>query len=269
MPALAADGTISIAYRGSGGYYIGDSVIFDGINTLGNTTLIKITGPGLPAEGVPLYNLNGIPGSGNTVVVDSRNQWVYSWDMKRIDTSKLQTARYTFTAWDKDNPEITATTSFVLKKPDIYMTANPSTARIGDYIQVDGVVEKGIDYIKIDVVDATGTPLRTFLAPVSGMGFFHYGFHVDMKPGEYSIKGSNPSMKTDLVTGITITAPGTTGQPTPEPTQPAVSASPAGTMSTPDTTSVPLNTRAGIAPLTIVLTLCAFVSLFAISRRNR
>ena len=59
QPVMADNGTITIAYRGSGGGYIGDTIVFDGRNTFGNTTLLKITGPGLPAEGVPVNNLNG------------------------------------------------------------------------------------------------------------------------------------------------------------------------------------------------------------------
>ena len=51
LPAYADNGIISITYRGAGGYYIGNSVAFDGKNTVGNMTVIKITGPGLPAEG--------------------------------------------------------------------------------------------------------------------------------------------------------------------------------------------------------------------------
>ena len=46
MPVQAQTGSVSIAYRGNGGYYVGDSVIFDGKNTVGNMTVITITGPG-------------------------------------------------------------------------------------------------------------------------------------------------------------------------------------------------------------------------------
>ena len=60
LPAYAQNGTISITYRGAGDYYLGDSIIFDGKNTVGNTTVITITGPGLPHEGVPPYNLTGV-----------------------------------------------------------------------------------------------------------------------------------------------------------------------------------------------------------------
>ncbi len=46
QPVLGANGTVTIAYRGSGGSYIGDTVIFDGKNTVGNITFLRITGPG-------------------------------------------------------------------------------------------------------------------------------------------------------------------------------------------------------------------------------
>ena len=56
QPVFADDaGSVSIAYRGAGGAYIGNMVIFDGHNTAGNITVLKITGPGLPAEGYPSW----------------------------------------------------------------------------------------------------------------------------------------------------------------------------------------------------------------------
>ena len=48
QPVLGVNGTVSIAYRGSGGSYIGDMIVFDGQNTVGNITFLRITGPGLP-----------------------------------------------------------------------------------------------------------------------------------------------------------------------------------------------------------------------------
>jgi hypothetical protein len=63
QPVLAQGGNLTISYRGAGGYYSGDTIIFDGKNTAENTILLKISGPGLPSQGVPVYDLNGIPGS--------------------------------------------------------------------------------------------------------------------------------------------------------------------------------------------------------------
>ncbi len=100
-PVVAQSGTVTISYRGAGGYYIGDTIIFDGKDTVGNSTLLKITGPGLPPTGVPIYDLEGIPGSGNTVPMDTDGSWRFVWstaNIKGID--KLVTARYTVTAFD-------------------------------------------------------------------------------------------------------------------------------------------------------------------------
>ena len=42
-PVLADNGSVSIAYRGPGGNYIGDVIIFDGYNSVSNTTVLQIT----------------------------------------------------------------------------------------------------------------------------------------------------------------------------------------------------------------------------------
>jgi hypothetical protein len=113
QPVFAQNGTMTISYRGSGGYYVGDTIVFDGKNTVGNNTLLKITGPNLPTSGVPVYDLGGAPGSGNTVPGDTDGTWRFAWssaNTKGID--KLVTARYTVTAFDRANPRLTASTSF-------------------------------------------------------------------------------------------------------------------------------------------------------------
>jgi hypothetical protein len=152
QPVLAQSGTMTISYRGSGGYYIGDTIIFDGKNTVGNTTLLKITGPGLPASGVPVYDLEGISGSGNTVPMDADGSWRFVWstaNIKGID--KLVTARYTVTALDLENLEKTASVSFFLKKPEFYINPQSGDVKQGDYIQLSGVAEKGVTNVKIDI----------------------------------------------------------------------------------------------------------------------
>ncbi len=64
QPVFADAGHVSISYRGSGGYYIGDTITFDGKNTAGNTTVIKITGPGLPLRGCRFMISMGFPVQG-------------------------------------------------------------------------------------------------------------------------------------------------------------------------------------------------------------
>ena len=205
QPVLADAGSVTISYRGSGGYYIGDSITFDGKNTAGNTTIVKITGPGLPPEGVPLYDLNGIAGSGNTVPVNDDNSWKFNWNsMNTQGIENLVTARYTITAMDQANPEKTATTSILIKKSEFYLTIQQGLINPGDYVQLNGVAEKGVTYVMIDVTDSDGTKLHTFLSPVSGTGSFNYGFHADMPPGKYFVTVSNPAMKNSLMSPLTV-----------------------------------------------------------------
>ena len=138
QPVLGANETVSIAYWGSGGSYIGDTVIFDGKNTVGNITFIRITGPGLPAEGLPIYDLNGNPGSGNTVQVNPDGTWRLAWYTSSIKgIEKMQTARYYFTAADLSHPEFSSTTSVLMKKAEFYATISPNPATLDDYVSVD------------------------------------------------------------------------------------------------------------------------------------
>ena len=94
-PVLADNGSISITYRGAGGSYIGNLIIFDGYNTVGNTTVLQINGPGLPASGVPVYDLNGPVGAGTPVEVNPDGSWKFVWYTANIQgISRMQTTRY-------------------------------------------------------------------------------------------------------------------------------------------------------------------------------
>ena len=213
QPVLGVNGTVSIAYRGSGGSYIGDTVIFDGKNTVGNVTFIKITGPGLPSEGVPIYDLNGIPGSGNPVEVNPDGSWKLAWYTSSIKgIEKMQTARYVFTAADLARPEFSSTTSVFMKKAEFYANLSPNPAIFADYVSVTGSAERGVSYVRIDITDISGNIIRSYSSPVSASGYFNYGFHVDMQPGQYYITISNPSLTSPLVMIFTVLPPRT---PTP------------------------------------------------------
>jgi len=259
VPVTAASGTVTITLRGSGGYNIGDTIIVDGINTAGNTTMIKIIGPGLPPEGVPPYDLAGSPGTGNTAKVNADGKWTFRWDTPK-DSSKLQTAKYTIIASDSINSEKTSSTSIILSKPEFYITVKPSSARAGDYVEVTGIAESGIDYIKFNVTDASGRVFHTYLTPVSGTGSFQYGFHVDMSPGQYNIVGTNPSMTKDLASVLTVTAPqvAINTSDTSSPVQVTLVNTPAPTQTVEVITTAITPSKTGIASTTIILALCIF-----------
>lgn len=204
----ASTDTISIAYRGSGGFYVGNTIIFDGRNTVGNTTLVKITGSGLPAEGVPLYDLNGEAGSGNPVNVDPDSTWRLVWDTSSINgLEKLQTTRYTVTAMDLAHPENIVATTVYLKKPEFSIVAQPDTLEAGNYVQLSGNAENGVSSVKIEVTDMSGKVLKTFECAVSASGYFNNGFHADMQPGQYYVVITNPVLKKTSRTVLTIVKP--------------------------------------------------------------
>ncbi|MDO8871360.1 MAG: PEGA domain-containing protein [Methanoregula sp.] len=210
QPVLGANGTVSIAYRGSGGSYIGDTIIFDGKNTVGNITFIRITGPGLPVEGVPIYDLNGNPGAGNPVEVNPDGTWKLAWYSSTVKgIEKMQTARYYFIAADLAHPESSSTTSVLMKKAEFYADLTPNPATNADYVSLTGSAERGVSYVRIDVTDISGKTLRTYSSPVSASGYFNYGFHVDMQPGQYYITVSNPSIKNPLQMVLTVLPPRT------------------------------------------------------------
>lgn len=278
VPALAAEGQITVGYQGAGWYYVGDTIVFNGMNSVGNNTLLKITGPGLPADGVPLYNIGGTAGSGNPAKFMTGTTWAFTWDTSRVDQSKLSSGKHIITVWDADHPEITSTTSIILKKPDFYMTATPSTARYGDYINLNGVAETGVSYVKINVTDASGAILHTFMSPVSATGAFSYSFHADMQPGTYTVTGMNPSM--DRVLKLTLTITGAESTPaaavttapagTTAPLQPA-DTTPAVETTVASTTAVPVTTQAPISPVTplLALGLLGAVALFGTRKKSR
>ncbi|MEN6397304.1 MAG: PEGA domain-containing protein [Methanoregula sp.] len=206
-PAYADNGIVSITFRGDAGYNIGDTISFDGWNTAGNVTVIKITGPGLPAEGLPPYNLTDVAGTGNTVETDASGRWAFYWDTTRaIGIDNLYNARYTITASDRDHPGINASTIISLQKSQFYVTMTPNPAIRNNYVQLAGVAQKGVNSIEIMVKDSQGNKMHTFTSPVTSSGYFNYGFHVDMPPGQYTVTISSPSLSNHLTKTLTVYA---------------------------------------------------------------
>jgi len=251
QPVLAQDGSMIISYRGFGGYYLGDTVVFDGKTTVGTPTLLKISGPGLPSQGVPVYDLNGVPGSGNTVPVNEDGTWRFVWYSATIAGSeKIRTARYTITAFDLANPEKTASVSVLLKKPEFYINPQKSQVNPGDYVQLNGIAERDVTQVKIDITDSKGTILRSYTSSVSSSGSFNYGFRADMQPGHYFVSVSNPSMKTVLRTSITVVPSMESALTTTIPSQ---ISTPSESLSVPPTPSPSLTQQVAPSPSAVSL----------------
>jgi len=154
----------------------------------------------------------------------------------------------------------------MLKRPEFYVVASQNPVGPGDYIQLTGFAEKGVSYVKIDVTDPSGNILHTFISPVSATGYFQYGFHVDMPPGQYRVIVSNPSMKNGLDQSLIVAVPATpvsgismneTATLTPVVTSPA----PAATS--------PIPTRVPISPICAIAGITGAIALFwTVGRKN-
>ncbi len=134
--------------------------------------------------------------------------WKFAWYTSTIrGIEKLQTARYYIIAADLAYPDSSSTTSLVIKKPEFYATLTPNPANTGEYVSLTGSSEKGVSYVSVEITDISGKTLRTYTSPVSASGYFNYGFHVDMQPGQYTIRVSNPSIKSPLLKVLTVIQP--------------------------------------------------------------
>ena len=245
-PVLADNASVSIAYRGAGGNYIGDAITFDGYDSASNITLLKLTGPGLPEAGVPMYDLNGQAGGGNPVEVNSDGTWRFVWYTGSIlNLDQMQTARYYITAFDKADPSKSATTSVMMKKPDFFIVPTPNPVEKGDYLQLLGTAERGTADIRIEVMDVNGQLLHVYETSASDSGYFNYGFHVDMQPGDYPVTITSSTMKATYRTVIHVAEPNTTVvSPTPVNTVAGLTTStsaPIVTVASPVTIATPVS----------------------------
>lgn len=211
IPVAAAADTISVTYRGLGSYYLGDTIILEGENSFSNQTLIQLSGPGLPAEGVPLFDLEGAAGSASLVPGINGDSWKFAWYTDTVNgISRLQSGRYIITVSDKEYPDKRATISVYLQKPDFYFAVTPNTITSGSYVQLAGIADHGIGSVRFTITDASGSILRTDESLVSSTGYFNKGFRLDLPPGMYTITMSSPVTQSTFQQSLNIEGPKTT-----------------------------------------------------------
>ena len=268
QPVMADNGTFTIAYRGYGGRYIGDTIVFDGRDTYGNTILLTITGVGLPSEGVPLSNLNSPPGTATTVGVDRDGTWKYVWYAANTPgLEKMQTSRYIFTATDSADPDKSASTFLSLEKPEFSISASPNPVRPGEYLMLTGHAKQDITFAKITITDSSGKVVHTYTSPVTSSGDFSYNFHVNMDPGQYIVTVSNPALKAPFNTVISVVPDEGTQPVTTAMTLNEGSPVPTTEETLPAPVSNPSPTKSPVAPPTILAALVAGGIVAVISRR--
>ncbi len=151
LPAGNPEGkpAVTIVAQGDGSYYLGEKVVFSGINTVSDSTFLFITGPNLPENGgkltSPLQNAtSGDPGSFAVVKTKVDKTWDCQWY-----TSDLMLDAGTYTIYAASRPKAKdqlsdvpcGTTGIIVKKPFILAGISPSPVVKGKPFTVTGTAE--------------------------------------------------------------------------------------------------------------------------------
>ncbi|MGC9434458.1 MAG: MEMAR_RS02690 family S-layer glycoprotein, partial [Methanomicrobiales archaeon] len=142
-------GSVTVAYEGTGSYYLGEEITLTGTNSDSDTTYLFMTGPNLAANGVRLDDIDTaatsyLPGTFNTVTVESDDTWEFKWDTSAINGGTIDSGTYTIYAVSEDlnKADLSGaqyqTASVIVKKPFVNAQANTATLAKGDKLIVTG-----------------------------------------------------------------------------------------------------------------------------------
>jgi hypothetical protein len=149
-PVSAEKPFVTIVAKGDQSYYMGEKVVFSGMNTGSSSTYLFITGPNLPDGGGLLSApqqrpVSGDPGSFTVAKTKPDNTWEYIWY-----TSDLRMDAGSYTVYAVSGPETKdrfsdsttyGTVSIIYKKPFITAAISPSSVSRGQPFTVSGVAE--------------------------------------------------------------------------------------------------------------------------------
>ena len=150
MTPLAGKGVVTIAASGSQAYYLGEEIVFSGVNSDSDSTYLFITGPNLPDGGGKLSSpsqnpVSGDPGSFTLAKTNPDNTWEYAFY-----TANLKSDAGSYTLYAVSQPktkdqftDVTTygTTSIIIKRPYITAEISPSSVSKGMPMTVSGVAE--------------------------------------------------------------------------------------------------------------------------------
>jgi len=149
-PVSAEKPYVTIVAKGDQSYYMGEEVVFSGMNTDSDSTYLFMTGPNLPDGGGKLSSpyqkpVSGDPGSFTMVKTKPDKTWEYTW---YTYNGKLDAGTYTIYAVSKPETkdqfnDLTTygTVSIIYKKPFITAEISPATISKGVPFTVSGVAE--------------------------------------------------------------------------------------------------------------------------------
>ncbi|MEI7857101.1 MAG: hypothetical protein WCH85_06310 [Methanomicrobiales archaeon] len=149
-PVSAEKPSVTIVAKGDQSYYMGEKVIFSGMNTDSDSTYLFITGPNLPDSGGKLSSpqqntISGDPDSFTLVKTKPDKTWEYTW---YTSNHKLDAGTYTVYAVSKPESkdqfnDLTTygTVGIIYKKPFITGEVSPSSVSKGQPFTVKGIAE--------------------------------------------------------------------------------------------------------------------------------
>ena len=146
-PVSAEKPFVTIVAKGDQAYYMGEKVVFSGMNSDSNSTYLFITGPNLPDNGGKLASpkqntSSGNPDSFTLVKTKPDKSWEYTWY-----TSDLRLDAGTYTIYAVTRPEAKdqlttyGTVGIVYKRPYIMAEISPASVSQGQPFTISGVAE--------------------------------------------------------------------------------------------------------------------------------
>jgi hypothetical protein len=149
-PVSADKPYVTIVASGDQSYYLGEKVVFSGMNTGSDSTYLFITGPNLPDGGGKLTStqessISGDPGSFTVVKTKPDHSWEYT-----LYTSGLKMDAGVYTLYAVSRPETKdrfndlttyGTVSIIIKKPFVMAKISPSSVSPGQPCTISGIAE--------------------------------------------------------------------------------------------------------------------------------
>ena len=149
-PVSAEKPLVTIVAEGDQSYYMGERVVFSGMNTDSDSTYLFINGPNLPDNGGNLASpdqdtVSGNPGSFTRVMTKPDKTWEYTWY-----TSDLRLDAGSYTVYAVTKPETKdqlnnltpyGTVSIIYKKPFLMTSISPKPLLKGQPFTVNGIAE--------------------------------------------------------------------------------------------------------------------------------
>jgi trimeric autotransporter adhesin len=158
---VSANTVVTIVAHEGPLYYLGDEVVFSGVNTDSDSTYLFITGPNLAEGGAKLSSpfqnsASGDFGSFDQVQAQADHTWEY-----RLNTTGLGISSGTYTIYAVSQPttkdqfgDLTTygTTSIILKKHTGTATISPSPVLKGERFTVSGTAEDYPEAVQIWII---------------------------------------------------------------------------------------------------------------------